>query len=367
MANDKDYGLIEWPDGRRSNTSAIRGGYTGGPFSVKPSEIPALSKSGKSWFAATARNARTAAKPGDTGQQLDDLARALKAAPIEHRDSSVPLTEVEQWEIVCKIAARLPSWGETFWRSDNADTRFSRTTEWCKGRYAEESDWAYTAKNAAWFAFGGDGKVVLSLHTSREAALDIAVAYNKAGGDLVLLAPSRDLREVPTEQCVAVPSDVPPAPPAPKADPLDTVQYAWGAYEDSKVAVHDTTLGALVTSAWGAVIDPSRASATDADPEFAEGVRDLLGRPAVWTGTWKRLPKATFKDGREGTAVVQVLPLTDARARRSRFNRDLLAPLLADVKGEVAVELLEAHGTAQFSLRVHRPDGLVGLLAGRTG
>lgn len=359
MANDENYGLIEWPDGRRSNPSDARGRFTGGPFSVKPSEIPALSKSGKSWFAATARNARTAAKPGETGQQLADLARAMKAAPIEH-PTPIPLTETEDWALVCRMAERTEGMAErgAFVGSLTRERYVSKEIEY------DRAD-ARRAKSGAWFAFGGDGKVVLSLHTSREAALEIAVAYNKAGGDLVLLAPSRDLREVPTEQCVAVPSDVPPAPPASKADPLDVVREAWGAYEDSKVAVHDTTLGALVTAVWGAVVDPSRASATDVDPELVEDVRDLLGRPAVWTGTWKRLPKATFKEPRDGAAVVQVLPLTDARAHRSRFSRDLLAPLLADVKGDVTVELFEAHGTTQFSLRVRRPDGLVGLLAGR--
>lgn len=271
------------------------------PFEFAPRSIPALSKSGRDWFAAAARNARRTRH--DVPQNLGDLARALKAAPSD--------------------------------------------------------------ADGSWFAFGGDGKVVLSLRTSREAALEIAVAYNKAGGDLVLLAPSRDLRAVPTELCVAVPSDAPPAPQAPKADLLDTVRYAWVVYEDSKVKVHDTTLGALVTAVWGAVVDPSRASATDVDPELVDDIRDLLGRPAVWSGTWKRLPKATFKDGRDGTAVVQVLPLTDARAHRSRFDRGLLAPLLADLTGAATVELFEAHGAAYLSLRVRRPDGIVCLLAGR--
>lgn len=357
MANDENYGLIEWPDGRRSNPSDIRGGYTGGSFSVKPSEIPALSKSGKSWFAATARNARTAAKPGDTGQQLADLARALKAAVDDpaRRDlpGPAPLTpdEIDEAdEIACQRAALLVK--------NNPWLKEGRGDEYA-AKFRNEERNAALVRKGLWFAFGGDGKVVLSLRTSREAALEIAVAYNKAGGDLVLLAPSRDLREVPTEQCVAVPSDVPPAPPAPKADPLDVVREAWGAKS------HDTTLGALVTSAWGAVLDPSRASTTGADPELVEDIRDLLGRPAVWTGTWKRLPKAAFKDARDGTAVVQVLPLTDARAHRSRFGRDLLAPLLADLTGAATVELFEAHGAAYLSLRIRRPDGIVCLLAGR--
>lgn len=363
MANDENYGLIEWPDGRRSNPSDARGGYTGGPFSVKPSEIPALSKSGKAWFTATARKARMGVKPGDTGQQLADLARALKAAVDDpaRRDlpGPAPLTpdEIDEADEIARRRAALLV-------KINPWLKEGRAEEYA-AKFRDEERTGALVRKGLWFAFGGDGKVVLSLRTSREAALEIAVAYNKAGGDLVLLAPSRDLREVPTEQCVAVPSDVPPAPPASKADPLDTVREAWGAYEDSKVAVHDTTLGTLVTAVWGAVVDPSRASATDADPELVEDVRDLLGRPAVWTGTWKRLPKATFKDPRDGAAVVQVLPLTDARAHRSRFSRDLLTPLLADVKGEVAVDLFEAHGAAYLSLRIRRPDGLVGLLAGR--
>lgn len=327
--------LVTWPDGLTTRIDP-------GPFAVVPAQVKALSKAGKAWFAATARNAGAWPKRCAVRQDLADLKAAFKDAETVVRDP-VPLTEREEWALVCKITERR----ETIERANGGRWPGWSPDHWIRREHSAYLVESRTVRSASWFAFDEMGRIVLSLRTSREDALRIAVAYNAAGGRLVLLSPEPVLADAALEDCAAIPDTVPGEPPA--RDPKDAALEAFG-------DVVETTGGRIAIMGEGGVaatlIDSERRAQVDGRhpyfqvPNPGEVIADLLVMQArvVHDGKPSALPPTRRVKGLDVVSFDGHL-----------FQRRYVAAVVKGAK-RVRVEL-STDGTV---LRVHRDDGLVG-------
>lgn len=355
------------------------GGYT-----VVPGQVRALSKEGKAWFTATARNAGASAKKNRVPQ---DLAEGKRACTDAKKDPSYFSTE--EFRTRGPRPSRYDSHVDTF-RAIEAEITWSAVWERVKDSYTRHCDEQEKAekqasylhehrpstahRHASWFAFDDTGKVVLSLRVTRERALDIALGYNEAGGRLVLLSPEPILDDADVNDCVAIPDARPPVEPV-REDPLITfagedgilVRTAHGTvafdrYTDGKAATNrvlcdPTREGPAYVTRLGDKAHPS-------DP-IPDNVEDWLRQlaeatPAVLhTGPASKLPRpgvVRFKKTPESKLLIFTPPgfppvMVDPAQVREVVAGSKLVRVEVVPFGEVPV------------VRVVRADGLVGYLS----
>lgn len=365
-------GTITWPDGLTTIPS-------GGSFSVSPGQIKALSASGKAWFKATTANAKRAEprpvpqKGLVEGRQAADRARASTA---------------EGWR-----PNRYDAHVQAF-REEQSDVRWSAVWERVKGAFNRYYDIEHKRRSFLsdhhpvvpslarnWFAFDEDGKVVLSLTCSRSAALDLALAYNVAGGRLVLLAPEPVLADAATDDCVAIPDTLPAVskPEAPASDPLIDFAQENGLFymtPSGRVAIERDWKGEAMQS--HALVDPSvtgtptratgRPHDTDPKPEMvADWVEGILGTAPVEVGHVGPLTKLKARELQFKSGPVKAYAWTVPSLYGTRADVVVNAELVRCVagRGPVRIEILPPETGALVPIvRVHRADGLIGLVAG---
>lgn len=309
-----------------------------GSYTVVPGHVPALSKAGKAWFAAHRRNLARVTEPGDVKQDLGELRRVVRAFDWRKDGEERTLTKAEEAALNDKMRA-VPG---------------SLTTAL---RQLEVASLQIAAK-AVWFAFDDLGAVVLSLKVNRERALELALAYNKAGGRLVMLAPSRDLASVPLEDCVAV-AELTAPPPAPKLSPAEVFAGPDGAVYATPhglvgMRVADEEKGLMDRS--NMVLDPAVTDAARARkakwnaPEPAAVVDvldDLTPGEVLFDGSAARLPPALPANDKRKPGLVAL--------GGYYFPRSVVAGLC---KGKVT-----ARATGPGYLWIERADGSVAVAA----
>lgn len=366
-----------------SDEIKAEGGYT-----VVPGQVRALSKEGKAWFTATARNAGAAKKRGEVKQSLAEGRRAVADAKKDphyfsteefHTRGPRPSRYDSHVDAFRAIEAEI-TWSAVWERVGNNYVPSYYTgddrTSMLNARRSEYLRWHGPERtiDAAWFAFDDTGKVVLSLRVTRERALDIALGYNEAGGRLVLLSPEPILDDADVNDCVAIPDQRPPAEPEDVA-PLATFAgddgllvrtphgtVAFGRYTNGKAATNrvlcdPTREGPAYVTRLGDKAHPS-------DP-IPDNVEDWLRQlaeatPAVLhTGPASKLPRpgvVRFKKTPESKLLIFTPPgfppvMVDPAQVREVVAGSKLVRVEVVPFGEVPV------------VRVVRADGLVGYLS----
>lgn len=366
-----------------SDEIQAEGGYT-----VVPGQIRALSKVGKAWFAATARNAGAYAKKCRVPQNLAEGKRAVadaKKDPNYYSTEEYRTRGPRPSRFDAHVDAFRAIEAEIEWAAVWERVRESYPTHYDRASYLHEHRPSTAHRYASWFAFDDSGKVVLSLRVTRERALDLALAYNAAGGRLVLLSPEPILDDADVNDCVAIPDQRPPVATV-AVDPLITfagedgllVRTAHGTlacqrYSDGKAATNVFLVDPTRTGTPEVMnVDPAKLPPgaepnrwrLDSDPSpavCADELQALAEEPSVvlHTGPASKLPRpgvVKFKKQADSKLMIFTPPGFPLVLVDPKQVREVVA-------GSTLVRLeVVRHGDFGI-VRAVRADGLLGYLA----